>query len=153
MLNQLTNIIGNITLYVAIGFAISKMFSIINFKVLSYLQKRKSEKEKRNRLNSFYTKIKLNHKELKPFLISLNQMINEIMSQDLTQAELNRVLSGYHLYQDIFDRIVEGKGVEENDLIYFAELHVNYTDFVKNWKKMKKDEFYSKNKFFDISLN
>lgn len=128
-------------------------YNYIQNKIDKYFYHKKQKTDKRNRLNLFYSKIKMNRKELKPFLNSLDLMILDISKQDLTQSDLNKILTGYHFYQDVLEKITLGQGVKEDDLIYFAELHVNYVNFVKDWKKMKRSEFYSKNNFFNIGLN
>ena len=140
-MNNLINIVGLITISIALIYLCFRFFSFVYNYIVFIYETRKSEKEKSLRLNSFYNQIKQNYSELKPFLSSLDKMMNDVCKQELTQSEINKILNSYHFYQDILDKVVEGKPVKENDLIYFAELHVNYNNFVKHWKVLKKKDF------------
>lgn len=158
-MNNLINIVGLITISIALIYLCFRFFAFVYNYIVFIYETRKSEKEKSLRLNSFYNQIKQNYSELKPFLSSLDKMMNDVCKQELTQSEINKILNSYHFYQDILDKVVEGKLVKENDLIYFAELHVNYNNFVKHWKVLKKKDFIKTTNrdgnfnLFDINLN
>ena len=158
-MNNLINIVGLITISIALIYLCFRFFSFVYNYIAFIYETRKSEKEKVLRLNSFYNQIKQNYSELKPFLSSLDKMMNDVCKQELTQSEINKILNSYHFYQDILDKVIEGKPVKENDLIYFAELHVNYNNFVKHWKVLKKKDFIKTTNrdgnfnLFDINLN
>ena len=158
-MNNLINIVGLITISITLIYLCFRFFSFVYNYIVFIYETRKSEKEKSLRLNSFYNQIKQNYSELKPFLSSLDKMMNDVCKQELTQSEINKILNSYHFYQDILDKVFEGKPVKENDLIYFAELHVNYNNFVKHWKVLKKKDFIKTTNrdgnfnLFDINLN
>lgn len=152
-MDNLTKQIGEIVLIVTLLTIIFTAYNFLKIKIQNYLFKRKESNEKKTRLNSFYSKIHNSYKDLKPFLDSLDKMILEVTNQNIPQSELNKILTGYHFYQDVIEKIFSGNGVEEDDLIYFAEMHVSYTNLVKDWKNLKNKEFYSKHHFFDIHLN
>ena len=110
-------------------------------------------KSRNKRLKNFYELVRKNHKELKPFLEDLDYMIYKMLDTDLTQQEKNLILNKYHFYKDILERIAFDSKIAKSDLLEFAQLHVEYNNIVREFKKATNNEFYEQNNFLDINLN
>jgi flagellar motor component MotA len=116
------------------------IFSFVNtyLAIKLFLIKRSNKKLRHRELMVFYDMIKNNHKELRPFLLTLNRLVDESIDWSvISLEELNKIMDNYKFYKNTFRLIIENKFVSDENIIRFASLHAFYVKFSRKYQKIK----------------
>lgn len=97
--------------------------------------------EKEKAFLDFRNKIKRGDKAvMKPFLHDLYRLIQDTV-EDTEDEESNKaILYNYHFYNNIYEKILDDKYIDDQDLIEFANLHIYYSDFVKQYRRCTSED-------------
>lgn len=141
-MKALVEIIGFMTLTIAVIFTIT---SIRNY----YL----SKKIKKLQKNRFLELIKTSPNSMSLHLQKVANLANIQLKISKNPNERAQILDDYHFYVGIYDKIKTNQELSDNELVTFSKFYLDFTKIIQETEKENKFEQNKIKELFNINLN